>query len=583
MPDASDRLLLIEQVKQHLQRIYPSIDVPSFAAEILAVFRPPVSNDRPLWTERDCLLITYGDSIIDQGEPPLATLKKFLDDRCHDAITAVHLLPFYPYSSDDGFAVIDYMEVRKDLGDWQDIANMSADYNLMMDLVINHVSSQHEWFRRYCEGDERYENYFIEAGIEDDLTQVVRPRTTPLLRATETADGVKQVWCTFGHDQIDANFANPSVLKEYLEIIAFYLANGAGMLRLDAIGYLWKAPGTSCIHLAQTHEVVKLVRTLCDYFAPGTILVTETNVPNHENLSYFGNRNEAHLIYNFSLAPLLVHSLLTGETEYLQRWMMSMPPAPDDCAYLNFTASHDGIGMRPAEGLLSDHEQLQLVETIREHGGMFSARKAPDGSERIYELNVSLFDALAGGSTAGESQNAMHLDRFLCSQTVMLGVEGIPAIYIHSLLATPNDVELVRDTGRARSINRHRWTYRQLEQLLDDSTSNQAIVMEELLRRVKIRCRQAAFHPNATQFTLQSEEGIFAFWRQSRDRSQSIFAIHNMTDQNRQLGLAQMNLIAGDAWQDLISGIVLEDLTMTVDIKPYQCLWIANSPDVVAT
>ncbi len=577
MRDSDAEKTIREQISRHLAILYPDRETNSICDAIMAALSVlPCSEREPdeLWSEQDCLLITYGDSICNGSEKPLRTLKGFLDKYCSGAVSSVHILPFYPFSSDDGFAVIDYRAVREDLGDWDDIQAIAGSYKLMSDVVINHVSSQSDWFAGYVRGEEPYQNFFIEATLDDDLKDVVRPRATPLLRATETADGVKQVWCTFGHDQVDLNFACPDVLVEFVKILALYLEMGARILRLDAIGYLWKEPATTCIHLPQTHEVVRLLRTLCDYYAPATVLITETNVPNHENLSYFGNRNEAHAIYNFSLAPLLVHALLTGTAQHLKRWMMSMPPAPDDCAYLNFTASHDGIGMRPAEGLLSDHEQSQLVETVRRNGGMFSTRRTADGSERIYEINVSLFEAMKG---TVEGDDEWQVERFLVSQTIPLGVEGIPALYLHSLLATPNDTDLVEQTGRARSINRHQWDEEKLSQLLADEYSTQSIVLAELLRRIRIRSQHRAFHPNATQFTLQSADEVFCFWRQSRDRMQSVFAIHNMTAKPQQIAVSDLNLISGETWRDLLTDAPLSSETPTLELAPYQCMWISNS------
>ena len=446
------------QLAQHLGFLYPESNADRLADEVVAIFghfeRQVPLPLHQLWSQQDCLLITYGDSIIDDSPAPLETLHQFLNQYLKDEISAVHVLPFCPFSSDDGFAVIDYTQVNPKLGDWLEIAKIAEDYRLMADIVINHVSSESQWFQNYRDGVEPGATFFMEANVGDDLSAVVRPRASSLLRPTETVNGLKHVWCTFSHDQIDLDFRNPKVLLEFLKIIRLYLQHGVSIFRLDAVGFLWKEPGTTCMHLPQTHEVVKLIRTVTDAFAPGTLLITETNVPNHENLTYFGNRNEAHVIYNFSLAPLLVHALLTGKTEYLKRWMMTMPPAPVGCTYLNFTASHDGIGMRPAEGLLSDEEQLQLVETVRRFGGCVSTRRTPDGSELVYELNVSLFDALRG---TVEEEDAWQVERFLCSQTVMLGLEGIPAFYIHSLLATPNDLDGVATTQHNRSINRYKW------------------------------------------------------------------------------------------------------------------------------
>jgi sucrose phosphorylase len=571
-------------LQQHLQMLYPDQPINAIVSRIEGLFSEYQNNspnDKPvtrinaeqLWSSEDCLLITYGDSVRKVGEAPLRTLHSFLKQHVKDTFSAVHVLPFCPFSSDDGFAVIDYTAVNPELGKWDDIRSISTEYDLMADLVINHVSSDSVWFQNYRKGEHPGAGYFVEASPQDDLSLVVRPRASPLLRPTETKEGLKHLWCTFSHDQIDLNFRNPEVLIEFLKIVRVYLKHGVRIFRLDAIGYLWKESGTSSIHLPQTHEAVRLLRTVIDHYAPGSILITETNVPNHENLSYFGNRNEAHIIYNFSLAPLLVHSLLTGQTEYLKRWMMSMPPAPVGCTYLNFTASHDGIGMRPAEGLLSNEEQFQMVETIHRFGGRASTRSAADGTERVYELNVSLFDALKG-TVDGEDE--LQIPRFLCSQTVMMAVEGIPAFYIHSLLATPNDLAGVEATGHNRSINRHKWDSERLEEKLADVTSKQSLIFQELKRRLAVRRRQPAFHPNATQFTLQLGAPYFAFWRQSMDRTQSIFAIHNMTNATQELRLSDLNLITMDHWHDAISGKVFDDLAEAVTVQPYDCLWITN-------
>ncbi len=565
------------QLCQHLSFLYPDSNAEQLADEIIDVFEgfecQQLIDRKELWSQQDCLLITYGDSIIDDPEAPLETLHQFLDSHLKDAVSGVHILPFCPFSSDDGFAVIDYTAVNERLGDWPQISKITKQHRLMADIVINHVSSESQWFQNYRNGVDPGADYFMEANAGDDLSEVVRPRASPLLRPTETARGLKHVWCTFSHDQVDLDFRNPKVLLEFIRIVKLYLQQGINIFRLDAVGFLWKEPGTNCMHLPQTHEVVKLIRTVTDAFAPGTLLITETNVPNHENLTYFGNRNEAHVIYNFSLAPLLVHALLTGKTEYLKRWMMSMPPAPLGCTYLNFTASHDGIGMRPAEGLLSDEEQLQLVETVRLFGGRVSTRRTTDGGERVYELNVALFDAMQG-TVAGKDK--WQVERFLCSQTVMLGLEGIPAFYIHSLLATPNDQDGVAATQHNRSINRHKWNWSDLQRELSDADSVHCLVFHELARRMKIRRRTPAFNPNATQFTLQLSDGIFAFWRQSTDRSQSVFCIHNMTDQPQELRLSDLNLISTDLWFDAISGDRFEDKTTTPEVKPYQSLWISN-------
>lgn len=564
------------RLESHLQVLYSDQSTADLAGEVLEIFadfQPTSRASDRLWDERDTLLISYGDSLKDEARVPLQTLRQFLSDYTDNALTIVHILPFCPFSSDDGFAVIDYLQVNSAIGNWDDIECLATDCKLMADLVINHVSSESQWFKNFVSGAGEGNDFFIEADPSADYSQVVRPRSSPLLHRVATANGESHVWCTFSHDQVDLNFANPRVLLKFLEIIRDYLVHGIRVFRLDAIGYLWKTLGTNCVHLPETHEVVRLIRSVVDHFAPGTILITETNVPNRENLTYFGNRNEAHLIYNFSLAPLLIHALLSGTAKYLKMWLMSMPPAPLGCTYLNFTASHDGIGMRPAEGLLSDDEQNQLVQTLQSFGARVSPRKMPDGTERIYEINVSLFDALQGTFNGPDE---WQVERFLCSQTIMMGLEGVPAFYIHSLLATPNDLQGVQRTGHNRSINRHQWDYEELQVLLADSKSNQSRVFTELIRRIHIRQRQPAFNPNSTQFTLQLKPHFFAYWRQSPDRQQSIFCISNLSAKKRTLKLSDLNLICTDSWLDLLTSRQIEDLHGEIKVSPYQTLWIAN-------
>ncbi len=444
----------------------------------------------------------------------------------------------------------------------------------MVDLVINHVSSQHEWFQQFKAGELPGRNYFVTGDPSEDLSQVVRPRSSPLLTPVETATGTRYVWTTFSADQVDVDFENPDVLIEYVKIILAYVQAGARYIRLDAVGFLWKKRGTNCMHLPETHAMVRLFREILQMVDPGIALITETNVPNRENLSYFGNRNEAHMIYNFSLPPLLLNALLQGRSDHLKTWMMSMPPAPIGCAYFNFTASHDGIGMRPAEGLLTEDEYEQLLDTMRKHGGKISMRTRPDGSQSPYEINISLFDALKG-TVRGEDQ--WQVERFLCSQTIMMALEGIPAFYIHSLLATHNYAEGVEKTGHNRTINRYKWDLNTLESALSDPATPHAKVLKELTRLIKIRRQQTAFHPNATQYTLHPLNlALFAFWRQSLTRDQSIFSVHNLSDEPQELRFSDLNLVSTDDWFDLISGDKFADLDTVYILKPYQSVWITN-------
>ena len=569
------------EIEAHLGAIYQDEEVENVSRltteliELMGLQDKEVIENRNVnhWDETDSLVITYGDSVLLDDEKPLRTLNRFLDKYCRSSISGVHILPFYPFTSDDGFSVLDYSSVNESLGDWEDINAIANNYSLMADLVVNHCSARSPWFENFIKGRDPGRGFFYTASPDDDLSTVVRPRTNDLLREVETSEGTQYVWCTFSHDQVDLNFRNPAVLKQFVSIIKQYLDNGIRIFRLDAIAFLWKEIGTNCLNLEQTHEMVRLFRTLIEQAQHDAIIITETNIPNRENLEYFGNADEAHCVYNFSLPPLLVNTLVTGSCGYLKQWMMSMPPARNGTAYFNFVASHDGIGLRPAEGLLSDAEINSLVKTMQDFGGHVSWRALDDGNSKPYEINIALIDALQGTVRGADD---LGLQRFVCAHAIMLALEGIPAIYIHSLVGTHNDHQRVENSGHNRAINRHQWNYTKLEEALADQNSSHYIVYNQLKQLLKIRRQQSAFHPNATQFTLHLGDQLFGFWRQSLDRQQSVFCISNISDQGQTLTLADINLIDNEQWHDLISGQPCSGGN-GIEMEPYQTVWITNS------
>ena len=570
---------LYSRVSEHLSIIYPDLNTKKLASELIAEMGMGRNIQRPTphrnhWDQGDAILITYGNTIQSSGELPLVTLSRFLDKYLKRQFTAIHILPFFPFSSDDGFSVIDYSTVNPSLGDWENIESISKKYKLMSDLVINHISSRSRWFENYKNGVKPGKDYFIEGNPSDDFSKVVRPRNSPLLTEVRTKAGIRHVWSTFSGDQIDLNFRNPNVLKEFVSIVRSYLNHGITIFRMDAVPFLWKQKGTSCTNLQPTHEIIKLFHTLIEYYFPSALIVCENNVPSNENLTYFGNANEAHVIYNFSLPPLLIYTLLTGRCSHLKNWMMSMPPAQSGTTYLNFIASHDGIGLRPLDGLISDDEIDKLVEKTKQSGGRVTYRKSREGSDKPYELNITLFDLLK--STFDSDEDNYSVERFLCAHSIMFALEGIPAVYIQSIFGSHNDLERLEHTQRNRSINRHIWDEFELEKELSDRQSPHARIFAELKRLLSIRKKQSAFHPNATQYTLHISDDIFAFWRQSINRDQSIFCISNVTATEKLINLRDINLINTDEWKDLIGGRLYFNIQEQLSLSPYQVLWISN-------
>ncbi len=523
------------------------------------------------WSEKDAVLITYGDSIINEKRKPLSVLNNFLKHNLSGFINNIHILPFFPYTSDDGFSINDFKKVNPELGKWKHVRNINKKFDLMVDLVINHVSTKHVWFQNFLEGKSPGKNYFIEVDPYIDLSGVVRPRSTPVLTPFETTRGVKHVWTTFSADQVDLNFGNPEVLLEILNVLFLYIQNGARIIRLDAIAYIWKKIGTTCIHLPEVHNIVKLFREIIDYACPYVILLTETNVPHKENLSYFGNYDEADMIYQFSLPPLLLHALHTGDGEYLRRWASSIPNISKKATYFNFTASHDGIGVRPLEGLLPDEKFNQLLTNMKNFGGMISTKTDADENESPYEINISYFDALKGTK---KGIDRFQIERFICSQTIMMSFKGIPAFYIHSLLATSNDYEGYQKTGIKRSINRKKWDYKELKKLLANPETSTSEVFNELLRRISIRINHPVFHPDSSQEIIDVGDDFFLIHRVHEDAGE-IFALSNLTAEKREY---KLNFIDHKLVHELISDKEINTL-YKMTIEPYASYWFVIPPE----
>lgn len=513
-------------------------------------------------SEKDVILIAYGDSIISEEDKPLKTLKRFLDKHCREEITNVHLLPIYPSTSDDGFSVANYRQIDEKLGDWDNIEELSKDYGLMLDAVVNHSSKSHHWFKACLEGVEAYRDYYIAADPNADYSQVTRPRTSPLLTKFQTVEGEKYYWTTFSEDQVDLNYANPQVLAEVMDVLLFYAAKGAKFIRLDAIGFIYKKLGTSCMHLKETHAIVKLMRLVLEEFFPGTYLITETNVPHAENISYFGDGDEAHLVYQFPLPPLVLFSLQKGDATKLTRWAQSLEATPlnKDNTYFNFLASHDGVGVRPAEGILSQEEMAFLLQTVTENGGKISYKVNPDGSKSPYELNISYMDGITNPSRDKEER----YKRFMASQAIMLSLQGVPGIYYHSLLGSGNWYEGVASSGINRKINRQKLNLEELTAELQEQSSLRALVFSGYKKLLKVRGEHSAFSPYASQKVLASSPSLFMVERYNENTGEKIIAVINVTGQTVKLDQP----IKG---KDLLSPA---QGGMNTEMKPYQISWI---------
>lgn len=531
--------------------------------------------------EEDVILITYGDILKCPGESPLKTLSKFLGLQMRQVINTIHILPFFPYSSDRGFSVLDFEQVDPKLGTWEDIEDLEQRYQLMFDGVFNHASARSRWFHEFLADNPYYREFFISydtpAGLKpEDRSLIFRPRTSELLTEFSALEGKKYVWTTFSSDQVDLNYHNPNVLMRVIEILLLYIRRGADIIRLDAITFLWCEPGTSCIHLQQTHEVVKLLRDVLNLVAPQIVLMTETNVPHEENISYFGNgEDEAQMVYNFALPPLVLHTFYTEDATSLTHWAQTLAPPSSVSHFFNFLASHDGIGLVPVRGILSNEQIEFMVRRAREHGGLVSYKSDGSGGEVPYEINITWFSALNRADGIGHIDKQIR--RYLASRSIALVLQGIPGIYFHSLFGTQNDLKAVMATGSNREINRSVVDFEMVQATLEDPESSMSKIMRKFTGLIMLRTRQPAFHPRASQQVLELSEKVFSLVRRSPKGEQVILTLVNIADARVDLSvsLGEIGLEAQKLY-DLISKewFAVEEGIAELCLEPYAIFWL---------
>lgn len=578
---------VVDRLRGHLTGIYG--DEAGGATllrlvEVLQSFQrdhPHAARPRALFDETDVILIAYGDQVREPDHPPLRSLRRFLNAHIGGAVSGLHLLPHYPWTSDDGFAVVDYTAVDPSLGEWRHVEELAGDFRLMLDAIANHTSASNEWFVRWRCGNPDYADFYIAVDPATDLRSVTRPRTSPLLTPVWSRDEDPQwVWTTFSADQVDLNYANPNVLLAITEVLLGYIARGAGLLRLDAVGFLWKRLGTSCLHLPETHEIIRLWRTIVDAVAPGTLLVTETNVPHEENISYFGDgSDEAHLVYQFALPPLALATFHAGDATPLREWARTLQDPGPQATFLNFLASHDGIGLRPVEGLLTADEIAKLSAAVQARGGRVSYRSRGDGTTSPYELNSVYFDALV--SATEDVSPSRQIDRFVSAHAILLTLAGVPAIYFHSLFGSRNWPEGADHAGRARVINRQRFSRSVLEAQLADPESVRHAVLNRVRSLIAARIREPAFHPSADQKVFDAGASYFAVQRTRTRGDGTVVCVHDVSGRPGRLRAVPPDRFPGGAQVvDLLDGsqhVTEADGTFDVAMPPYGVRWLHTS------
>lgn len=560
----------MQKIKELLDAIYDNGLEKEFVSAFIARVEKAKNQSLPLrkqgWDEKDIVLITYADQFHHEGKKTLKSLEDFYLHWLKDSFSHIHLLPFYPWSSDDGFSVIDYHQVDPIAGSWQDVSRLNKSAKLMFDFVCNHISAKSEWFKGYLTGRPEYQNFFIHVDPSVDLSAVTRPRALPLLSPFTLADGTRQhIWTTFSDDQIDLNFANPQVLLAMVDVLLHYLQEGADYVRLDAVGYMWKTVGTCCIHLEKTHQLVKLFRAVADQVAPGTVLITETNVPHKDNISYLGNGyDEAQMVYQFPLPPLVLHAIHTGSAQVISRWAATLgETAQGNTTWFNFLASHDGIGLNPLRGILPEEEILALVNGLQEEGALVNWKNNPDGTRSPYEINVTYMDAL----NRRDAPDDERIARFILAHAILLAFPGVPAIYVQSIIGSRNDYAGVERLGYNRAINRQKYKLDNIEEELSGGNELRHQVYQQLTHLIQVRKQQAAFHPDSSFEARCVNESVLEIKR-AASNGDNILALFNLSGEIRSFPLPN------HSFRELLTGEII-DGDRSYSIRPYQVLWLS--------
>ena len=564
-------------IRSKLDNIYKIFlskkDIDYFENQILQIiknFNKKNPKQKKNISEKTTLVICYGDSVYSEKKKSIKVFQTFFQKRLKSYFNTIHFLPFYPSSSDSGFAVKDHFKVENKLGSWSDIKSISRSNNVMADMVINHSSARGLWFKNFLKKKEPGKDFFLTVDSKFNISKVVRPRDHRLLKKIKIFKRPEYLWRTFSPDQIDLNFKNPSVLIQFIKIMIHLINNGVTIFRLDAIAYLWKENRTKCINLKQTHQIIKLLRIIINLLNIQTTIITETNLPEKENLSYFGSNDEANWIYNFSLPPLLIHAFLFENSSYLNKWSKNLPNTKSGNSYLNFIASHDGIGIRPTEGLFNEKTLKNFLKRLKKNGSKFSYRKIQNKSKKVYEANITIFDALKKSDY--DKKGEFYLERYVSAHAIMVSFEGIPAIYFNSIFGTSNDETKFIITGNNRDVNRYKWNLKNITNKLKDNKTKQSIFYNKICNLLNIRRKQKAFHPNASRLNLDFGPKIYGFKRISKDKKQTIICITNLSSNIQK---TKINLKNQKVKNLMNSEINFENKKFLI-LKPFETVWLSN-------
>ena len=560
--------LFVEESSENLQRLSLQLLQSAQRSGVDSLTSRDSTSGELRWSGGTSVLITYADTLQRDQEPGLLTLSEVINRHFSPLAAVVHVLPFLRASSDGGFAVASHEELEPRLGDWAYLELLSRGRTLMADLVLNHVSASHPWVQQFMRDEAPGRDCIFAPDPARDWGHVVRPRSSSLFTTLATANGPRPVWSTFGPDQIDVDWSKPAVLASFTRLLSQLCRHGVSWLRLDAVGFVWKEEGSSCMHLPQAYALVRILRLLLDAGQHQGVVVTETNVPEAENLSYLRSGHEAHLAYNFPLPPLLLEALISQRSDLLNQWLNRWPQLPGGTALLNFSACHDGVGLRPLEGLMPAERLTTLLAACERRGGLVSHRRLADGSESPYEINISWWSAMA---SEGRNPGQLQLERFLMSQLLLLALPGVPAFYLPALLAQPNDVGRFSRSGHRRDLHRPQLQADAVLRKLEDQGHPANHILKRLSAAMAIRTQHPALQPAADMQVL-SEQRTDLVLLERGEGPAKLWAIHNVSDRRLSLHLASALQHESSHWWDALQQQDIEGPYL--ELEPCAVHWV---------
>lgn len=489
----------MNQVTQDLRDLFG----PEGAERLAWLTQAPTYAGASRFTQDDVMILAYPDHIYASG-PTLEALSAILSERFGALASSLHLLPPFPSTSDWGFAPLDHRTIAPAFGDWSHITALAQRFKLSLDLILNHVASEHGWFQSFLAGRPDAKGLFITVNPGMDFTNVARSRHHPPISNHGAPERPLWVWTRYGRDQIDLNWCNPEVLVRFAELIRYYAAKGIVGLRLDALPFIWKEDGTSCSNLPQTIQILRILRRAADLTHPSPYLIAEADTIMGKN-PYVGEAGDlGQLSYRYESAQIVLHMILASSKAIFDPWIDRLASLAEPGHALNLLTTHDGIYLRPKDPPLPKEALQVLMDRTLAGGGHVIWREVA-GEERPYELDITLPDLLDG------PDGRMH-GRLSAALAVISCLPGIPLLYLGTLLGIRNAYDLVARTGDSRAINRGTLHLDEaLERLAGGNP--QSHVVERLSRFLKGRRRLDAFAPHAPIRRIAAGDTMVAFER----------------------------------------------------------------------